>query len=148
MKQNLFSTLCFAVVLCCVCRGQASMRSQTVGTFAQEVRVNYTEADGLLDNEVQALAVCASGEVYAATRGGLCFYFQGKWQTVPSLKGQAVWMLACQGNRVAALTGRSEGDDLQACRIHIIKSQTVERQFPIPDQFRVRAGVKGMALGT
>ncbi|NQV33851.1 MAG: hypothetical protein HQ515_14250, partial [Phycisphaeraceae bacterium] len=148
MKQNLFSTLCFAVVLCCVCRGQASMRSQRVGTFAQEVRVNYTEADGLLDNEVQALAVCASGEVYAATRAGLGFYAQGKWQTVPSLKGQAVWMLACQGNTVVALTGRSGGEYLQACQIHIVKSQRVERLFPVPDQFRVRAGVKGMALDT
>ena len=104
MKQNSLSTIVLAA-LCCVCQGQAPLKSQAVGMFIQEVRINYTEADGLLDNDVRALAVCASGEVYAATRGGLCVYAQGKWQAVDALKGQAVFCVRSHAGPAGWKTG-------------------------------------------
>jgi hypothetical protein len=146
VKQNVQSVIGLSIALYCVYWGRTAMGSQTVGSFPQELRTNYSERDGLPDNDVQALAACMNGEVYAGTRAGLGVFAQGKWHTMGSLKGKAVWMLACQGNTVVALTGRSEGEYLRDCVIHIITSQRVVRQLPVPGQMRVRAGVKGLAL--
>jgi len=136
----------FAIISYCVCWGRTATEPQTVGTFLQEQHINYSQAHGLLANDVRALTICANGEVCAGTGAGLSVFAWGKWQTVEPLKGKPVWMLASQGNTVVALTGKSEGEYLRDCAIHLIESQRVKRQIQVPDRFRVRADAKGLAL--
>jgi hypothetical protein len=146
VKKYPLPVVAFAVVLACMCRDLTGASSQTVGSFLQETRINYSMKDGLAHNDVRVLAICMNGEVYAGTGAGLSVFALGKWQSVEPLKGRPVWMLASQGNAVVALTGTSEGEYLRDCALHLIESQRVTRQIQVPDQFRVRADAKGLTL--
>ncbi|GMW00776.1 MAG: hypothetical protein AMXMBFR84_19130 [Candidatus Hydrogenedentota bacterium] len=51
----------------------------TVGSYLQEVHVPYTAEDGLPAGAVKAIAISASGTVYAGTDEGLARFSDGQW---------------------------------------------------------------------
>ena len=70
-----------------------------VGTFPEEFRRAYTVKDGLPSDDVRALAIKASGDVYAATARGLARFSAGKW-TTSSANGEAVEQVAARGDGI------------------------------------------------
>jgi hypothetical protein len=53
-----------------------------VGKFPVDVRTTYTLADGLPSNDILAVAVLLSGEVYAGTAKGLARFDGNRWKSV------------------------------------------------------------------
>ncbi|MDR3675388.1 MAG: hypothetical protein P4N24_07850, partial [Acidobacteriota bacterium] len=70
-----------------------------VGTFPEEFRRAYTVKDGLPSDDVRAIAITASGDVYAATARGLAHFSGGKWTTL-STDGEAVEQVAARGDGI------------------------------------------------
>lgn len=84
--------------------GAARRTDQTVaglqvGEFPQEVRVAYAAKDGLPSDDVRAVAVAASGDVYAGTASGLARFSNGAWATVAA-DGEPVEQVAASGDDV------------------------------------------------
>jgi hypothetical protein len=75
-----------------------------VGRFPVDVRTEYTLADGLPSNDVLAVAVLPSGEVYAATTKGLARFNGRRWIAVgPGTNPVTLVTPAAQG--LLAVTG-------------------------------------------
>jgi hypothetical protein len=70
-----------------------------VGAFPEEVSRAYTAQTGVPSNDIRAVAVTASGEVYAGTARGLARYSAGEWSTVAAA-GEAVDQVAASGDDV------------------------------------------------
>jgi hypothetical protein len=68
-----------------------------VGTFPVDVRTEYTLADGLPSNDVLAIAVVMSGDVYAGTAKGLARFDGRRWHSVADISGP-VTLLAPSGD--------------------------------------------------
>ena len=70
-----------------------------VGTFKAEVRAVYSVKDGLPAADVRSVAIGGSGEVYAATRGGLARLSKGRWYVVAAA-GRPVERVTAAGERI------------------------------------------------
>jgi hypothetical protein len=70
----------------------AEIPAITVGTFKQEVRRNFTAADGLI--AVTSVAVLDAKTVLAGTTSGLAQFADGRWTTVKGTAGASVEALA------------------------------------------------------
>ena len=70
-----------------------------IGVFQQEVARSFTTSNGLPSNDLRAVAITTSGDVYAATARGLARYSPGKWTTVAS-EGESVEQVATRGDDV------------------------------------------------
>jgi len=74
-----------------------------VGVFPEEVSRAYTAKDGVPSDDVRAIAVTASGDVYAGTARGLARLSAGHWATVAA-DGMAVDQVAAVGDDVWFIT--------------------------------------------
>jgi hypothetical protein len=74
-----------------------------VGQFPVDIRTEYTLADGLPSNDVLAIGVLPSREVYAGTAKGLAHFDGRRWAAVPPLT-DAVTLLAPSANGLFAAT--------------------------------------------
>lgn len=70
-----------------------------VGVFPEEVGRAYTVQAGVPSNDIRAVAVTASGDVYAGTARGLARFSAGAWSTVAA-DGEAVDQVAASGDDV------------------------------------------------
>lgn len=73
--------------------GQPAIKGVRVGVFEEEVSNAYTVKQGIPSDDVRAMAITASGDVYAATGKGLARFSAGKWTTVAA-EGAAVGQVA------------------------------------------------------
>ncbi len=80
--------------------GQAQMR---VGTFDQEMRTFYGEADGLPSMDVNDIAITGDGTVWAGTARGLAYLNDGAWSPVERFSGDSVPLLAADGQNLAII---------------------------------------------
>ena len=81
--------------------------SITVGTYKQEVRLEFTTANGLPANSVTCVAVTDGKTVIAGTTSGLARFASGRWTTVKGTAGMAVDALAAgKGKVLFVLNGR------------------------------------------
>ncbi|HSB15944.1 MAG TPA: hypothetical protein VLE22_15920 [Bryobacteraceae bacterium] len=62
-----------------------------------ETRTFYTNAEGLPDTEVLAVAATSGGDVYVGAPKGLARLSRGQWVTVPALAGTRVELLVPDG---------------------------------------------------
>jgi hypothetical protein len=78
----------------------------TVGRFPIDVRTEYTQAEGLPSNDVRAIALLASGEVYAGTTKGLARFDGGRWKVVAPLIDAVILLAPSPEGLVAASAGK------------------------------------------
>jgi hypothetical protein len=76
-----------------------AVASVRVGEFLEEASRTYTTKEHLPADDVRSIAIAASGDVYAATAGGLARFSAGAWTTVAA-EGTAVEQVATKGNKV------------------------------------------------
>ena len=80
-------------------RDGTAVAGRRVGVFPEEVSSAYTAQAGLPSNDIRAVAVTASGDVYAGTARGLARFSAGAWSTVAAA-GEAVDQAAASGDDV------------------------------------------------
>jgi len=79
----------------------------TVGTFQQEVRKEFTSAEGLPANVITSVAVLDGKTVLAGTTDGLARFVDGRWSLVKGTDGAVVESVAANPNKVLfVLKGR------------------------------------------
>ncbi len=83
----------------------AQPRGVRVGAFLQQVRTNFTVADGLPAEDVSAVAVAVDGSVFAGTSRGLARFAGGKWHAVAAFRGAPVEALAARDTDVFVVSG-------------------------------------------
>ncbi len=81
----------------------ASVSGIRVGVFQEEVSREFTTADGLPSTDVRAIAISASGDVYAATAMGLARFSAGHWSVVAA-QGAPVEQVVTAGDGVAFIS--------------------------------------------
>jgi ligand-binding sensor domain-containing protein len=59
------------------------------GTYAKAGWSQFTVADGLVNNYIQAINEAPSGDIWVATRGGVSFYINRQWQSLQQKDGLA-----------------------------------------------------------
>ena len=74
----------------------AAAPSLVVGAYQQDVRIEYSSSDGLLDDKVNAIIVHPQLGPFAGTTKGLCRFFNGRWQAVPDFNSEPVVAMAAQ----------------------------------------------------
>jgi ligand-binding sensor domain-containing protein len=57
------------------------------GTFAKSGWSQFTQADGLVNNYIQAIREAPSGDIWVATRGGVSYYANRQWQSLQQRDG-------------------------------------------------------------
>lgn len=144
MKLKLLSITAAFFILCSC--ALTAIKGRKVGTFLQEVRTFYNQADGLPANNVNAIAITANGDIYAGTNAGLAVFAGKKWRTIKSMGKMPVWMLAANGNTIAAFTGRSEGKTVKGGAIYILNSKGVQHKLRVPEKYEVPITIHGLAL--
>ncbi len=76
-----------------------AIASLRVGAFPQEVSKTYTVQAGVPSNDIRAVAVTASGDIYAGTALGLARFSAGHWTTVAAA-GEAVDQVAASDDDI------------------------------------------------
>src|SRR5438445_9301531 len=94
MRHLFATTSCLCALLARFASTAAETPSITVGTFRQEVRREFTVADGLPANTVTCVAVVGAQTVLAGTTNGLAWVANGRWQTVNGTAGEVVEAVA------------------------------------------------------
>ncbi|MBP9901844.1 MAG: hypothetical protein KBH45_10305, partial [Verrucomicrobia bacterium] len=82
MRHHFVSTILFCGLLASLTSAAAETPSITVGTFKQEVRREFTVADGLPASAATCVAVLEAKTVLAGTTNGLARFVNGRWTTV------------------------------------------------------------------
>ena len=75
----------------------------SVGTFAQEKRTFYTQADGLPTAAVLSVAITADGSVFCGTEQGLARFSENRCTVYEETKNHAVRHMAVAGHQVVAI---------------------------------------------
>lgn len=116
MRHHFVSTILFCGLLASLTSAAAETPSITVGTFKQEVRREFTAADGLPASAATCVAVLEAKTVLAGTTNGLARFVNGRWTTVKGTTGATVEALATSKDKVLlVLNGRLlslQGDKL------------------------------------
>src|SRR5690348_13213474 len=94
MQIRSSSVSSLAALFACLTFATAQTPSVTIGTFKQEVRREYTTADGLPANVVICVAALDAKTVFAGTTNGLARFVEGKWTTVEGTAAAPVEALA------------------------------------------------------
>ena len=93
----------------------------TVGTFKQEVRREFTAADGLPANAATCVAVLDAKTVLAGTTNGLARFADGRWTAVKGTAGASVEAVAASKDKVLlVMNGRLLS--LQGDKLNLIAS--------------------------
>lgn len=79
----------------------AEKPSLTIGAFKQEVRTEFTSADGLPTNVITCVTVLDGKTVFAGTANGLARFANGQWSLVQEASGAPVEAIASGPNKVA-----------------------------------------------
>ena len=116
MRHHFVTASLLCVLLTSLTSRAAETPSITVGTFKQEVRREFTAADGLPANAVTSVAVLDAKTVLAGTTNGLARFANGRWTAVKGTAGAPVEALAASKDKVLlVLNGRLlslQGDKL------------------------------------
>ena len=100
MRHHFISTSLLCVLLASLTSRAADTPSITVGTFKQEVRREFTAADGLPATAATAVAVLDAQTVLAGTTNGLARFANGRWTSVSGAAGAPVEALATSKDKV------------------------------------------------
>ena len=99
MRHHFVFTPLVWAFLVCLSATAAETPSLTIGTFKQEVRREFSVADGLPAEAVNSVAALGGGTALAATTGGLARFSNGQWSLVKGTEGTTVDALAASENR-------------------------------------------------
>lgn len=118
-----------------------------VGAYAQEVHTAYTTKDGLPGDDVNAVAVTATGDVYAGTMAGLAAFQGGRWTKVELGVEDPVWFLASKKDMLAAYVAKDHDGRAQGGTVYILSPGNEPRAIPLPQTCSVSVQGGGMAFG-
>lgn len=106
----------------------------SIGTFKQEVRREFTTANGLPAAAVTSITVVDGKAVYAATVAGLARYLNGQWEKIPGVDSAPVSAMAS-----------ADGGVIFVQNGHLIKLDGAEakRTAALPPGIRVNSLVAG-----
>ncbi|MCF6285646.1 MAG: hypothetical protein L3K26_10700, partial [Candidatus Hydrogenedentes bacterium] len=104
-KKGLLFSLSFFLTLAVHGAPQISPKSLKVSTYSQELRTAYTTADGLPSDDVRAIVVTESGDVYAGTAAGLAKWAGEQWVPVAGMPANPVHALLAVGDTLYVAAG-------------------------------------------
>ena len=130
MRKLLLTNSLFCALLCSVAATGAENPSITVGTFKQEVRKEFTSADGLPANAVTAIAVVDGKTALAGTASGLARFAGGRWSLVKGTEGEAVEALG---------TGRGRVLFASKGWLFALEGDKAEKLLPLPQGAKVNS---------
>ncbi|MEK7706694.1 MAG: hypothetical protein AAB380_01700 [Verrucomicrobiota bacterium] len=116
MRHHFASTSLLCLLLASLASRAAETPFITVGTFKQEVRREFTAADGLPATATTSVAVLDAKTVLAGTANGLARFANGRWTAMKGTTGAPVETLAASKDKAfLVLNGRLlslQGDKL------------------------------------
>ena len=121
MRNHFVSTAVWCALLASLPSRATEPASITVGTFRQEVRREFTAADGLPADAATSVAVLDAKTVLAGTTNGLARFADGRWIAVNGSAGTSVEAVAASKDKVLlVLDGRLLS--LQGDKLNLITS--------------------------
>ncbi|MBN1348829.1 hypothetical protein JXJ21_05420 [candidate division KSB1 bacterium] len=139
----LFLLIIFLTPFTCA---QTPLKAKKIGTFQQQVRTIFSQAEGLPANEIYSIAIAANGDVYAGTRSGCAIFSKNQWKPIEALKGKPIWMLATNSDALAVYAPNADGESATGGTIYIFKSNKMAARLNIPSHLVIQPHPNGLAL--